>query len=94
MILGNREHSHKGTVTVEKPNNSIAFFDEKNCKEHLEEVRRMSRGSPEDILRMPEGIQRGPKDLQRMDWGCIDNAYIGMGRNHNDSDLRCCCANR
>ena len=61
-----------------KQNNSIAFFDEKNYKECLEEVKRMSRGSPEDIQRMPEdiqrmpeGIQRGPKDLQRKDWGCI-----------------------
>ena len=79
---------------MEKQNNSIAFFDETNYKECLEEVRRMSRGSPEDIQRMPEGIQRGPKDLQRKDWGCIDNAYIGMSRNHNDSDLRCCCADR
>ena len=94
MIPGNREHSHKETVTVEKQNNSITFFDEKNYKECLQEVRRMSRGCPEDIQRMPEGIQRGPKDLQRIDWGCIDNAYIGMSRNHNDSDLRCCCADR
>ena len=53
-----------------------------------EDIQKMSRGFPEDILRMPEGIQRGPKDLQRKDWGCIDNAYIGMSRNHNDSDLR------
>ena len=59
-----------------------------------EDVQKMSRGFPEDILRMPEGILRGPKDLQRIDWGCIDNAYIGMSRNHNDSDLRCCCADR
>ena len=86
----NREHSHKETVTVEKQNNSIVFLDGKNYKECLEEVRRMSKGFPEDIQRMPEGIQWGPKDLQRMDWGCIDNAYIGMGRNHYDSDLRCC----
>ena len=67
--------------------------------------KRMYKGSPEIVQRIPEdvqraprrppeGIQRGPKDLQRMDWGCIDNAYIGMGRNHNDSDLRCCCADR
>ena len=93
MIPRNWEHSHKETVTG-KTKQQHCFFDEKNYKECLEEVRRMSKGFPEDIQRMPEGIQWGPKDLQRMDWGCIDNAYIGMGRNHNDSDLSCCCADR
>ena len=62
MIPGNQEHSHKGTVTVEKQNNSIALFDDKNYKEGLEEVRRVSRGCPEDARGHPEGSKGSPKD--------------------------------
>ena len=81
-------------MTVEKQNNSIAFFDEKNYKECLEEVRRMSRGSPEDILRMSKGHPEGSKGSPEEGLGMYSNAYISMSRNHNDSDLRCCCADR
>ena len=86
MVPGNQEHSRSRTMTVEKQNNSIAFFDEKitknvstksrGCPDDIqrmvrgwsEDVQRISRGYPEDV---PKGIQRGPKDLQRKDWGCI-----------------------
>jgi hypothetical protein len=48
------------------------FFWHKNIQK---DVQRMSKECPEDLQRMsrgcPKGIQRGPKDLQRKDWGCI-----------------------
>jgi hypothetical protein len=59
MIPGNREHSHSGTVTVEKQQHHHAFFDEKITKN----LSRKLEGCPKDVQRMTRGC---PKDIPRM----------------------------
>ena len=60
----------------------------KQYKGYWEDVRRMSRGCP-------EGNQRGPKDLYRMVWGCIENAYIHRyGQKSQWFRPDCCFADR
>ena len=56
-----------------------------------DDVQRMSGGCPEDVQRASRGVQRGSPEEGL---GMYNNAYISMSRNHNDSDLRCCCADR
>ena len=54
----------------------------------------MSKGFPKDILRMSKGHPEGSKGSPEEGLGMYNNAYISMSRNHNDSDLRCYCADR
>ena len=65
--------------------------DSKKIKIYLEDVQRISKGCPEDVQRASRGVQRGSPEEGL---GMYNNAYISMSRNHNDSDLRCCCAYR
>ena len=62
--------------------------DSKNIKIYLEDVQRMSRGFPNDILRMSKGHPEGSKGSPEEELGMYNNAYISMSRNHSDSDLR------
>ena len=55
-----------------------------------EDVQRISRGYPQDARGHPEGSKGSPEERL----GMYSNAYISMSRNHNDSDLKCCCADR
>mgnify|MGYP006863942153 CR=1 FL=1 len=65
--------------------------DSKKIQIYLEHVQRMSRGCPEDVLRMSKGHPEGSKGSPEEGLGMYNNAYISMSRNHNDSDLRHCC---
>ena len=66
--------------------------DSKKIKIYLEDVQRISKGCPEDVQRRASrGVQRGSPEEGL---GMYSNAYISMSRNHNDSDLKCDCADR
>ena len=65
--------------------------DSKKIKIYLEDVQRVSRRFPKDILRMSKGHPEGSKGSPEEGLGMYNNAYISMSRNHNDSDLRHCC---
>ena len=57
-----------------------------------EDVQRISKGYPVDVQRRASrGVQRGSPEEGL---GMYSNAYISMSRNHNDSDLKCYCADR
>ena len=75
------------TTRLRQQQDSLYSFvgSKQNKKDLPRNDPKMSRGCPMGIPRASRGH---PEDSM----GMYNNAYISKSRNHNDSDLRWCCA--